>query len=32
LTDEQYAPLVKKHKDDAFTPEQKAWQQMRRGR
>jgi len=27
-----YAPLVKKHKDDAFTPEQKAWQQMRRGR
>lgn len=27
-----YCPLVTKHKDDAFTPEEKAWQQMRRGR
>lgn len=27
-----YVPLVLKHRDDAFTPEQKAWQQMRRGR
>jgi len=27
-----YVPLVVKHKDDEFTPEQKEWQQMRRGR
>ena len=27
-----YVPLVEKHKDDEFTPEQRAWQQMRRGR
>jgi len=27
-----YLPLVKKHKDDAFTEKQKEWQQMRRGR
>jgi len=27
-----YCPLVSAHKDDAFTPEQKEWQQMRRGR
>lgn len=29
---EAYLPLVTKHKDDAFTPEQKNWQQLRRGR
>lgn len=29
---EAYVPLVEKHKDDAFTPEQKQWQQLRRGR
>lgn len=29
---EAYCPLVKKHKDDAFTPEQKEWQAIRRGR
>ncbi len=29
---EAYCPLVSKHKDDAFTPEQKEWQAMRRGR
>ncbi len=27
-----YLPLVSKHKDDAYTEEQKQWQQMRRGR
>jgi coproporphyrinogen III oxidase len=27
-----YAPLVRKHKDDAFTDEQKRWQLIRRGR
>ncbi len=27
-----YCPLVVKHKDDAFTPEQRQWQQLRRGR
>eukprot|EP00959_Pyramimonas_sp_CCMP1952_P019594 413724-Pyramimonas_sp.AAC.1 len=27
-----YVPLVKKHKDDKFTQQQKEWQQMRRGR
>ena len=29
---ESYCPIVVKHKDDAFTPEQKEWQQLRRGR
>lgn len=29
---EAYAPLVTRHKDDAFTPEQKQWQALRRGR
>jgi coproporphyrinogen III oxidase len=29
---EAYCPLVKKHKDDKFTPEQKQWQAVRRGR
>lgn len=27
-----YVPLVEKHMNDKFTPEQKEWQQMRRGR
>jgi coproporphyrinogen III oxidase len=27
-----YLPLVSRHKDDAFTPEQRQWQQLRRGR
>ena len=27
-----YLPLVAKHKDDEYTPQQKEWQQMRRGR
>ena len=27
-----YCPLIVAHKDDAFTPEQKQWQQVRRGR
>ena len=27
-----YVPLVAKHKDDKFTAEERAWQQMRRGR
>lgn len=27
-----YVPIVKKHVHDSFTPEQKAWQQLRRGR
>ncbi len=27
-----YVPLVQKHKDDAFTQQQKEWQLMRRGR
>ena len=27
-----YVPLVSKHKDDKFTPQQKEWQQLRRGR
>ena len=27
-----YVPLVVKHKDDAFTPAQREWQQLRRGR
>ncbi len=29
---DSYLPIVDKHKDDAFTPEQKDWQQLRRGR
>lgn len=29
---EAYCPIVVKHKDDAYTPEQKQWQQVRRGR
>ena len=31
-TVESYVPIVAKHKDDAFTAEQKDWQQLRRGR
>jgi len=27
-----YCPIIKRHKDDAYTPEQKQWQAMRRGR
>jgi len=27
-----YTPIVARHKDDAFTPSQKDWQQIRRGR
>ncbi|MBW01675.1 Oxygen-dependent coproporphyrinogen-III oxidase, mitochondrial, partial [Eschrichtius robustus] len=27
-----YIPLVKKHCDDSFTPREKLWQQLRRGR
>nr|DBA34402.1 TPA: hypothetical protein GDO54_001961 [Pyxicephalus adspersus] len=27
-----YIPIVMKHKNDAFTPEEKQWQQLRRGR
>ncbi|MEE6468275.1 hypothetical protein FKM82_008238 [Ascaphus truei] len=27
-----YIPIVKKHCNDAFTPEEKLWQQLRRGR
>jgi len=27
-----YVPIVMKHKNDEFTPKQKEWQQMRRGR
>ncbi|XP_051870960.1 oxygen-dependent coproporphyrinogen-III oxidase, mitochondrial [Pristis pectinata] len=27
-----YIPIVKKHLHDSFTPEEKAWQQLRRGR
>mmetsp|Transcript_9962 Transcript_9962/g.24791 ORF Transcript_9962/g.24791 Transcript_9962/m.24791 type:complete len:440 (+) Transcript_9962:41-1360(+) len=29
---EAYVPILKKHKDDDFTQQQKDWQQMRRGR
>mmetsp|Transcript_10172 Transcript_10172/g.25358 ORF Transcript_10172/g.25358 Transcript_10172/m.25358 type:complete len:366 (-) Transcript_10172:793-1890(-) len=29
---EAYCPIIKKHKNDPFTPEQKQWQQVRRGR
>lgn len=27
-----YAPILEKHRSDPFTPEQKQWQQLRRGR
>jgi coproporphyrinogen III oxidase len=27
-----YGPIIQKHKEDAFTPQQKAWQLLRRGR
>ncbi|NXK86885.1 HEM6 protein, partial [Formicarius rufipectus] len=27
-----YVPIVKKHRHDSFTPEEKLWQQLRRGR
>ena len=27
-----YVPLVKKHCNDSFTPQEKLWQQLRRGR
>ncbi|KAM3935716.1 oxygen-dependent coproporphyrinogen-III oxidase, mitochondrial [Leptodactylus fuscus] len=27
-----YVPIVNKHKNDSFTPEEKVWQQLRRGR
>jgi coproporphyrinogen III oxidase len=27
-----YVPIIQQHKNDAFTPEQKEWQQIRRGR
>jgi coproporphyrinogen III oxidase len=29
---EAYVPIVKRHKDDAFTEQEKRWQQLRRGR
>ncbi len=29
---EAYVPIIDKHKNDAFTQEQKDWQQIRRGR
>lgn len=29
---ESYLPIVARRKDQAFTPENKAWQQLRRGR
>ena len=29
---ESYCPIIVKHKDDPYTPEQKQWQQLRRGR
>jgi coproporphyrinogen III oxidase len=29
---EAYLPIVKKHKDDPFTEQEKEWQQLRRGR
>ena len=29
---ESYLPIVAKRKDDQFTPENKDWQQLRRGR
>lgn len=29
---EAYCPILEKHRNDSFTPEQKAWQQLRRGR
>lgn len=27
-----YVPIIAKHKQDSFTPEEKEWQQLRRGR
>ena len=27
-----YVPIIKKHKDDEYTPAEKEWQQIRRGR
>ncbi|KAG8590735.1 hypothetical protein GDO81_006874, partial [Engystomops pustulosus] len=27
-----YIPIVNKHKNDSFSPEEKLWQQLRRGR
>ena len=29
---EAYVPIVKKHKTDPYSPRQKEWQQIRRGR
>lgn len=29
---EAYSPILEKHKNDEFTPSQKDWQLMRRGR
>lgn len=29
---EAYCPIIKKHMNDAYTPEQKQWQAVRRGR
>lgn len=29
---DSYLPIVMRHKDDPYTPQQKEWQQMRRGR
>jgi hypothetical protein len=29
---QSYLPIVKRHKDDPFTEQEKRWQQMRRGR
>ncbi len=29
---ESYVPIIKKHKNDPYSPRQKEWQQIRRGR
>ena len=29
---EAYLPIVKKHKNESYTPEEKVWQEIRRGR
>lgn len=29
---EAYVPIIKKHKNDPYSPRQKEWQQIRRGR
>jgi Coproporphyrinogen III oxidase len=29
---EAYIPIVEKHKEESYTPEQKEWQEIRRGR